>query len=551
MATTLDLFSAPKAAAISLANGAVSQETPTGAIVAVPLSQVMDNPYQPRGAYDPEHILKLAASIKSLKGNLPTTMGLQQVPLARLVLRQRDGSVDVANRALYERGRAQRAIHEERNAAVQLMFGHSRLRALMLLCDGLRYALKHDHVGNKFGSVPDVETVYADLLDPDADYATMPLMLGFALDHEMWRHAITENSQRKNITAIEEAMSLQRAMEEFGLTTEEAGKPFGYARSTTANKIRLLSLPADVQAKIAGGELTERHGRELLRLARDPERVRKAADLAIKKGQNVRQLEESVTWEERALQQEEERARQVASVRAALANGWQTPNGEALTPDRVLDEQTQDWQATTFDKTDTRDRILVEQGICSAQACMCFAVVYSTYHHEQGYRPDPNGASNMCLGCAKHNNKIEKRNALGEVKDDSIEAHVRLEAEKERKRQIEAVNNDAHSTWQRWLRDQDKHALWNSIGFWRVASKAFSYGFDRVFEQSANLNEACKLMLEQMYRTTREHNSELREYMHSVAAVQKLIKSLENDEYAGIQEVFEETEKGDHEQTED
>lgn len=531
----LDLLKTPKAAAVSLANGApVSQETPS-TIVAVPLVQILDNPYQPRGSYDPEHILKLAASIKALKSNLPATMGLQQVPLARLVLRQRDGSVDVAARTLYERGRAQRIIHEDRNAAVQLMFGHSRLRALMVLCDGLRYALKHNHIDIAFSSVPEVETTYAELLDPDGDYATMPVVLGFALDHEMWKHAITENSQRKNITAIEEAVSLQRAIDDFGLTTEEAGKPFGYARSTTANKIRLLSLPADVQKQISTGELTERHGRALLKLAEDPERVRKAAETAIKKGQNVRQLEESVGWEEKALDQEKERARQVAAARAALAT-WQTPMGETLTPDRVKD--TQSWQVTAFDKSDPKHRILVEQGGCSAQACDCFAVVHSTYHHEQSYRPDADKAPNMCLGCTAQNHLLGKCIALGEVKDDSADARAKAEAE--RKRQVEAINTESASVWQRWLKDQDKHALWNSLAFWRVVVKAYGYGLDRVFAQSADLDRVCTLMLEQMYRTTREHNSELREYMHSVAAVQKLIKALETEEYAGIERIVEE-----------
>lgn len=538
--TTLDLLNTPKAAAMSLANGFGHPEAATGSMVAVPLVQILDNPYQPRGSYDPEHILKLAASIKALKRNLPATMGLQQVPLARLVLRQRDGGLDVASRSLYERGRAQRAIHEERNAAVQLMFGHSRLRALMVLNDGLRYALKHDHTGIKFGSVPEVETAYAELLDPDGDYATMPVVLGFALDHEMWKHAITENSQRKNITAIEEAVSIERAMEEFGLSIEEAAKPFGYQRSTAANKVRLRKLPADVQKAISAGDLSERHGRELLRVIDDPARVKKLFDLAINKSLSVRQLAENVDWEEKRLKADQEKARQVAAARAALAT-WQTPMGETLTPDRVKD--TQSWQVTAFDKSDPKHRILVEQGGCSAQACDCFAVVHSTYHHEQSYRPDADKAPNFCLGCTEQNHLFGKCRALGEVKDDSADARAKAAAEAERRRQIEAINTEAASVWQRWLRDQDKHALWNSLAFWRVVVKAYGYGLDQVFEQSADLDEACTLMLAQMYRSTREHNSELREYMHSVANVRKLIKALgsvsRETEYAGIQEVFE------------
>lgn len=194
-----------------------TEPTNNSPIIAVPLCQIADNPYQPRGSYDPEHILKLALSIKRLKTSLPATQGLQQIPLARLVLLQRDGSFDVARPNLYLNGRAGRALHEERNTMIQLMFGHSRLRAIMLLNDGLRYNLKHDPMCIRFSSVPEVESAYAELLDPDSDYATMPVMLGFATDTEMWQHAITENSQRKNITPIEEALSLQRAIRELEL----------------------------------------------------------------------------------------------------------------------------------------------------------------------------------------------------------------------------------------------------------------------------------------------------------------------------------------------
>lgn len=542
----LDLLKTPKAAALSVTNGngAVSQETPS-TIVAVPLSQIMDNPYQPRGSYDPEHILKLATSIKALKSNLPATQGLQQVPLARLVTIQRDGSAEVVARHFYNGGRVQRMIHEERNAVAQLMFGHSRLRALELLCDGLRYTLKHNHIGIQFNSVPDVETTYAELLDPDGDYATMPVVLGFALDHEMWRHAITENSQRKNITAIEEAQSLQRAMDEFGLTTEEAGKPFGYARSTTANKIRLLSLPADVQAKIGAGELTERHGRALLKLAEDPERVRKAAETAIKKGQNVRQLEESVGWEEKALDQEKERARQLASARVAVANGWRTPSGETLTLDRVSDSR--DWQIVSFDKDEPKDRLLLEQGGCSTQ-CECFALIYNEYRAASGYRPDPDNAPHVCLGCLKRNDLVAKRIALGDVTDDSEVAQARLAAAAERKRKIEASNSEARTVWQRWLKDQDRYALWNSIAFWKSAiSHGGHWQVANSIGAAPDVQTACVEILQMLYRTTREYSSELDDHVYSVAAVKKLIKALKIDEYAGIQEVVEEGGDDDNE----
>jgi len=542
----LDLLNTKKAAALSVVNGNGSSpaqnEQPAG-VTAVPLCQILDNPYQPRGSYDPEHILKLAASIKALKKNLPATMGLQQVPLARLVFMDRGGDVEIAARHLYEGGRAQMAINLSRNALVQLMFGHSRLRALMLLCDGLRYALKHNHIPIPFAAVPEVETTYAELLGPDPDYATMPIVLGFALDHDMWRHAITENSQRKNITAIEEAQSLQRAMEEFGLSTEEAGKPFGYARSTTANKLRLLSLPTEVQKQIATGELTERHGRELLRVAADPERVKKLADKTAKSGLTVRQLTESVTWEERQLKEEQEKARQLTVVRQLLAAGWETPMGASMPAERVsnLDYH----QADQFSANNVKDRILIEQGGCGPH-CECFVLAYREIGFEQGYRPDPVEAPNVCLACANRKCYYEKLSALGDVQpgDTDAAARARQAEAAEKKRQVEAMNNEAHTVWQRWLREQDKHALWNSIAFWRVAAR-YTWQIDPILKSVDDVQTACAEMLKLLYKNTRDYDRDLGDYVHSVADVQKLIKSLggvsrETDEYAGIEQIVEE-----------
>lgn len=540
--TTLDIVTTKKAAAMSTAAQTPSAwELEPDGFIFVPLRKIDDNPYQPRSHYDAEHILNLAASIKALKGEVPATRGLQQMPLARVVFRKGD-SVELVPRHFYSAGNITRIMETRSDAAVQLMFGHSRYRAFLVLCYGIA-ANRRTHgatLGLNWAAVPEVETRFAELLDPDPDYAEMPIMLGFALDHAMWAHAITENSQRKNITAIEEAQSIERAMEEFGLSLEEAAKPFGYQRSTASNKVRLRKLPADVQKAISAGELSERHGRELLRVIDDPERVKKLFDLATKKSLSVRQLAENVDWEEKGLKADQEKARQVAAARAALAT-WQTPMGETLTPDRVLD--TQDWQVVTFDKSDAKDRILIEQGGCSAQACECFAVVHSTYHQEQGYHPDPAKAPNMCLGCTNRNNKLAKRNALGEVMDGGVDARAKAAAEAERKRKLEALNNEAHTVWQRWLRDQDKHQLWNSITFWQAALRVGHWHVSEALEKAPDVQTACDDLLKKIYMGTREYNNGLGGQVHTVAAVQKVIKALgsvsRETKYDGIQEVFE------------
>lgn len=522
----LDLLNTQKAAAIAQAAGgaAVSRETADG-IVAVPLSQIFDNPYQPRGNHDPEHILKLATSIKRLKRELPTTLGLQQIPLARLVFKERSGDVRIGARSWYEGGKANRTIMVDPDAAVQLMFGHSRLRAFMLLSDGLRYALKHTHFGINFRSVAEVETLYADLLQPDTDYATMPMMLGFALDHAMWQHAITENSQRKNITAIEEAQSIKRAMDEFGLSTEDAGKPFGYERSTTANKIRLLNLPADVQKAIAAGDLSERHGRELLRVAADPARVQKLATLAVQKGQPVRQLAESVKWEEDSLKREQERDRQFAAARELLADGWRTPADQPMPADRLCLKT--DWGVYRFDSKDPKDRMLIEQNGCGPH-CACFVLThYEGWGLDTRYRPNPTTMPNICLACSDRDAYNAQCKALGEVADDGPEARAKREEEAKRKQQAAALNNEAHTLWQRWVAEQDKHALWSNIVFWQLCMAHSHWSVASIIEKAPDTPTACAKLLKLLYQSTRKVDETLREMTHTVSAVKKLIKALE------------------------
>ena len=53
-------------------------------LVLVPIARILDNPYQTRSGYDPAKTVGLALDIRSLKEDLRATLGLQQVPLARI-----------------------------------------------------------------------------------------------------------------------------------------------------------------------------------------------------------------------------------------------------------------------------------------------------------------------------------------------------------------------------------------------------------------------------------------------------------------------------------
>jgi ParB family transcriptional regulator, chromosome partitioning protein len=106
-------------------------------------------------------------------------------------------------------------------------------------------------------------------------------------DGETLQIAIIENIQRQDLNAIEEAQAFDRLMHEFGHTQEVLAKVVHKSRSHVANLLRLLDLPASVQAKVAEGQLSMGHARALIG-AGDVERL---ADQVIARGLSVRETE--------------------------------------------------------------------------------------------------------------------------------------------------------------------------------------------------------------------------------------------------------------------
>ena len=76
--------------------------------------------------------------------------------------------------------------------------------------------------------------------------------------------ALIENIQREDLNAMEEAFAYQNLVQNFDLTQEEVAKRVGKERSTVANAIRLLRLPAAVQRDVVAGVLSMGHARALL-----------------------------------------------------------------------------------------------------------------------------------------------------------------------------------------------------------------------------------------------------------------------------------------------
>lgn len=122
---------------------------------------------------------------------------------------------------------------------------------------------------------------------------TIPAYVREANDQTLLEMALVENIQREDLGAIEVALSLQRLIDECSLTQEILAERVGKKRSTIANYIRLLKLPAQVQSALSNDMITMGHARALLSL---PDERRQLAMLAkvIKGHLSVRQTEQAV-----------------------------------------------------------------------------------------------------------------------------------------------------------------------------------------------------------------------------------------------------------------
>ncbi len=105
--------------------------------------------------------------------------------------------------------------------------------------------------------------------------------------------ALIENIQREDLNPIEEAMAYRSLADEYNMTQEELSSEVGKSRSAIANALRLLDLPDEVLALVAGGALSAGHARTLLGV-KDPANLIALANACIEKSWSVRVLEEEV-----------------------------------------------------------------------------------------------------------------------------------------------------------------------------------------------------------------------------------------------------------------
>lgn len=106
-----------------------------------------------------------------------------------------------------------------------------------------------------------------------AGWSQMPAQVREADDRQVAEIAIVENLQRKDLNPLEKAASFEQYLERYQCTQEELAGRLQIDRSTIANLIRLLELPAAVQDAIRRGAVSQGHARALLPLGDEREQI--------------------------------------------------------------------------------------------------------------------------------------------------------------------------------------------------------------------------------------------------------------------------------------
>lgn len=126
-----------------------------------------------------------------------------------------------------------------------------------------------------------------------AGLTKIPAIIRDLDDKESSKVALLENLQRKNLNPIEEAKTYQKILELDQMTQEELAKTMGKSQSAVANKLRLLSLPEEVQEALLKENISERHARSLLNL-KDAEEQKSLLKRIIDNKMTVRQVEDEI-----------------------------------------------------------------------------------------------------------------------------------------------------------------------------------------------------------------------------------------------------------------
>ena len=198
-----------------------------------------------------------AVATAAISGQAPTILpvdAIQPNPMQPRVVFQHDRLEELAA-SIRVNGIIQPLIVRRHEGQYQLIAGERRWRAA------------------KLAGLKDVPVVLQEIADP--------LLLELAL---------IENIQREDLNAIETAQAYDRLGRELGLSQEEIGRRTGKDRSSIANALRLLKLPAEVQLLLAEHRLSMGHARAVLGLPTAEQQI-EISEKAAAQGLSVRQVE--------------------------------------------------------------------------------------------------------------------------------------------------------------------------------------------------------------------------------------------------------------------
>ena len=126
-----------------------------------------------------------------------------------------------------------------------------------------------------------------------AGLAEVPVLIREIPDENALAMSLIENIQREDLNPLEEAAGIQRLLDEFGMTHQQAAEALGRSRSATSNLLRLLQLAKPVQDMLMAGDLEMGHARALLALPKSDQGS--IAAMVVDKGYSVRDTERAVS----------------------------------------------------------------------------------------------------------------------------------------------------------------------------------------------------------------------------------------------------------------
>ncbi|MDR1918922.1 MAG: ParB/RepB/Spo0J family partition protein [Tannerellaceae bacterium] len=126
-----------------------------------------------------------------------------------------------------------------------------------------------------------------------AGLSRIPAYIKTAADENVMEMGLIENIQREDLNAIEIALAYQKLIESHGLTQEKLSERIGKKRTTIANYLRLLKLPAEIQVALKDKKIDMGHARALIPVE-DPEIQLALFEQILAEGLSVRVVEDLV-----------------------------------------------------------------------------------------------------------------------------------------------------------------------------------------------------------------------------------------------------------------